>query len=134
MKTSHVLLMAGIFVVFDAIVIGALIARMASCLREIPARYPFRPPLPGAVRREFQSFRIDMINVGWGYHVEVDENHLHLFPTRFERWLGVTPASIPWDEIKTVSMGRWTCSVKIGKWSVRGPRWCLELAGKRIAE
>ena len=131
MKTSHILLLAGIFVACDAIVIGALINWMASCLREIPAKFPFRPPLPGAVRREFQSFHIDLFGVGWGYHVEVDEDHLHLFPAKMERWLDVTPASIPWSAIKPVSTGRWRCRVKIDRWDVTGPKWCLTLAGKK---
>lgn len=131
MKTAHVLLIVGIFVICDAVVVGALIYWMVSNLREIPAKFPFKPPLPGAVRREFQSFHIDMFSVGWGYHVEVDEDHLHLFPAKMERWLGITPASIPWSAIKPVSTGRWSCKVKIASWDVTGPKWCLELAGKR---
>ena len=130
MKTTHVFLVVGIFVICDAVVVGALVYWMVSNLREIPAKFPFTPPLPGAVRREFQSFHIDMFGVGWGYHVEVDEDHLHLFPAKMERWLGITPASIPWSAIRLESTGRWTCRVKIDKWNVTGPRWCLELAGK----
>ena len=131
MKTAHILLIVGIFVICDAIVVSSIIYWMASCLREIPAKFPFTPPLPGAVRREFQSFHIDMFGVGWGYHVEVDEDHLHLFPAKMERWLGITPASIPWSAIKPISTGRWRCKVKIGKWDVSGPKWCLDLAGKQ---
>ena len=131
MKTAHIVLIVGVFVLSDAVGVGALIYWMASNLREIPAKFPFKPPLPGAVRREFQSFHIDMFSVGWGYHVEVDEDHLHLFPAKMERWLGITPASIPWSAIKPVSTGRWSCKVKIASWNVTGPKWCLELAGKQ---
>ena len=131
MKTAHVFLIVGIFFICDAIVVWAIIKWMVSCLREIPEKFPFKPPLPGSVRHEFQSFHIDMFSVGWGYHVEVDEDHLHLFPAKMERWFGVTPASIPWSAIKFVSSGRWSCKVKIGKWDVTGPKWCLELAGKQ---
>lgn len=130
MKALPTLLVVGVFLFCESIIIVALIKWMASCLRDIPAKFPFKPPLPGAVRREFQSFHIDMFSVGWGYHVEVDEDHLHLFPARMERWLGVTPASIPWSAITLVSTGRWRCKVKFGTWTVTGPKWCLELAGK----
>lgn len=133
MPAGNTVVLVLLFVAVDAVVIGALIAWMASTLREIPARFPYRPPLPGSVRREFQSFRIDLVNVGWGYHIEVDEVCLHLFPARFERWLGVAPASIPWGDITLVSSGRFGCTVKVRSWTIRGPAWCLELAAQRDA-
>jgi hypothetical protein len=98
----------------------------------IPRRYPEQAPGAGAVRRACQSFRVDLLNFGFSIHVTVDETHLHLQPARFLRWVGGRTASIPWDEItitKRSRNGRWI-TVKVDKWTIQGPAWCLGLGSE----
>ena len=102
----------------------------ASVNRRLAAAHPWQKPAPGAVSRRFQSFHIGGMGLLWGFHVSVDEQHLHLFPTFFARTLGLRPTSVPWAVIrmkKRSRSGRWA-EVTIGDLGVFGPAWCLGLA------
>src|SRR5213078_495240 len=86
----------------------------------------------GAVRRRYQSFSFGIFNFGWSVHVAADERYLHLTPAGFMRWAGAKPVSIPWDEVRLAEKQprrRSLARAKIGKTTVVGPRWALELAG-----
>ncbi|QOI99999.1 MAG: hypothetical protein HRU70_05665 [Phycisphaeraceae bacterium] len=87
-------------------------------------KFPPREILPGAVRREFQSFSFDMFNFGLCVHAEADESHLHLSPAKLMRVFGCGRMSIPWSAMTPVKPGR----VRAGGVLIRGPRWCLDLA------
>jgi hypothetical protein len=95
---------------------------------ELTQDLPSVAPEPGAVRREFQTFKAGMYNLGWSVHVAVDESHLHLYPAAIIRWAGGKPASIPWERIQIVTPAAKATKVKIGKATVIGPTWCLEMA------
>ena len=88
--------------------------------------YPAVEPAPDAVRRNFQSFGIGIVNMGLSIHVAVDETYLHLTPFRLWRLLGASPASIPWSVMEPVgSSGR---VVRFDGRRMDGPKWCMELA------
>jgi len=92
--------------------------------------HPAVEPAPDAVRRRFQSFEMNMLNLGLSVHVAVDDRHLHLSPASVIRWAGARPMSIPWDRIEVVGRGWTSRSVRtrIDKIVVWGPAWCFELA------
>jgi hypothetical protein len=91
--------------------------------------FPAQAPAADAVSRRFQSFRLNLLNLGFSVHVTVDERHLHLDAVRFLRWLGARPMSIPWEQISIVKRrgGRWIAA-KIDSFTLHGPAWCLSLA------
>jgi hypothetical protein len=97
----------------------------------LPRSFPPQPPRDDALRRTFQSFRLGPCNFGYCVHVAVDEEHLHLEPARFLRWLGALPASVPWAAITLTGPPRrgWR-KAKIARQDLMGPDWCLELAGR----
>ncbi len=82
-----------------------------------------------AVRKNFQSFRIGIVKLGFSVHVAVDEQYLHLIPARLIRLFGARTASIPWNQVSfTGRKGKRNAVVKIGANTVMGPAWCLEMA------
>jgi hypothetical protein len=96
--------------------------------------HPAVEPSADAVRREFQSFKMGMFNLGLSVHVEADDEHLHLSPAAFIRWMGATPMSIPWEAIEVMGQGLIKSSTKarIGSVTIYGPTWCLSLASQKV--
>jgi hypothetical protein len=91
--------------------------------------FPPLPPAPDAVRRNFQSFRVDALNLGWCVHVAVDQGHLHLLPARLPRATGFRAASVPWDRITPVGPAVFkSFTVAINRTNFTGPVWALRLA------
>ena len=124
------LLIAGIvvFAVVEPIVILWAIVHFAWA--PIHEKFPAHEPGADAVRRGFQSFRVGILKLGFSFHATVDEHHLHLEPAAYLRWFKARTVSIPWDAMtvgKRSRRGRWI-TVKVDKWTIMGPAWCLELA------
>ncbi|MBX3318063.1 MAG: hypothetical protein KF902_14500 [Phycisphaeraceae bacterium] len=117
-----------LFVVVDTIVVWAILRACGEMLKQLGAGHPAVEPEAGAVRKEFQSFKIGLMNMGYSIHVTVDASYLHLDPSLTARWIGMPRMSIPWSEVRLVRRGRFGTQVKIGRQTVYGPRWCLELA------
>lgn len=132
MASHHaILLIVGFIVVFDALLVFVILPMWIGGLwRPLASRFPPVPPSPGAVRRNFQTFSVDLINLGFCIHVAADETHLHMFPAFVARFFRITPVSIPWDEMRPGSMGR----MKVGANSIYMPRWCRDLAAREPAE
>lgn len=120
------------FVFMDLIVVTTLIRSLVAPLQELAKQFPAREPAAQAVRREFQSFRFGMMDAGWGIHVAVDDQHLHLSPARLERMFRVPAMSVPWAHVKLVKRGERRTKVRVEgekeKVEIIGPTWCLELA------
>lgn len=109
----------------DVVVVYALVsAGWAELVQDFAAA----EPQPGAVRRDFQTVKAGMYNFGWSVHIAVDERHLHFYPSAVVRWCGGKPASIPWERIQLVEPGKRLTKVRIGKNTVVGPTWCLQMA------
>jgi hypothetical protein len=130
------LLVIGILV-FDLLLTWLLLwAIMRAGWRPLTIRYPSIDPSPDAVRRNFQSFRLGVINLGFSIHVAADEHHLHLMPARILRWCGAGATSIPWSAIepgKRTMGGKWM-KVSIDGATLAGPAWCLALAEPEAPE
>lgn len=122
----------GVFLFFDFIVVTTLIRSCIAPIRELAKQFPAQSPAAGAVRREFQSFTLGIVNVGWGIHVGVDEQFLHLSPAWIGRLLGIPPVRIPWVKIHLIKRGRRMTKVLIKgdreRMEIKGPTWCMELA------
>ncbi len=92
-----------------------------------------------SVTKDFQTFRINSMNLGGCVHVTLDDVHLHLNPASMLRWMGMTRVSIPWERIERIeriepndanSIFRLSPKlrrVRIGSNNVTGPAWCFEL-------
>lgn len=118
-----------LFVAMDAMLVGTLIKWARDAMRELARGHPPVEPAPEAVRRSFQTFRVGIVNLGLSVHVAADASHLHLYPSRMARWVGMVPMSIPWEEIRVkASSGLTGTWAMIGKQHVQGPRWCMALA------
>lgn len=112
--------------VFVPFLVFALVRGMWSPLAD---RHPAQPIAPDAVRRNFQSYKIGLMNLGGMLHTAVDERYLHLLPAAVGRWARMRPVSIPWEAIQPVRRrGRRYAEVKIGTDRVIGPAWALDLA------
>ncbi len=91
--------------------------------------YPARPPGEDSVRKDFQSYRLGIVNLGYSVHTTVDAEFLHLEPVRLLRLMGIRPLSVPWEDVTPIrSRGTRYADVKIGAQRLTGPRWALELA------
>lgn len=122
------LLIAGAVVLELGFIYVVLRALMAGSFGRLSAKFPGQEPTPEAVRKNFQSFKIGMVNAGFSVHVAVDEHFLHLYPAAILRWSGARPVSVPWSEIEL--KGKWGPyrRAKVGGVDMSGPRWCLDLA------
>lgn len=130
----NVALIIVMVVLIDAFVIGAIFyGLIGGQFRDLARRYPARTPREGSVRRDFQSIRLGMINLGGCVHLEVDEDALHVHPTAFLRWLRAPGFSVPWDQVRSLKDRGAQILVRLGSGpgavEMSGPRWCLELAG-----
>lgn len=133
---ATIALVVTIVVVVDLFIFVVLVPMIVrSYYGPIPAAHPPAEPEPGAVRRNFQSFSFGILNLGMCVHVLADERHLHLRPSLVARLLRVRPASVPWDAIELEPPGRLGRhrNARIAGQHVRGPAWCLELAGRAPA-
>ena len=98
--------------------------------RPFEQAHPAQPVHEDAVARNFQSFSIGLLNLGFAIHAAADERHLHLTPVALLRWFGAGTVSIPWEAIKVQKRsrrGNWIVA-KVGNRTIRGPAWCLGLA------
>ena len=89
--------------------------------------HPPVEPEVDAVRRDFQSFSLGLVNMGWSVHVAVDAHHLHLTPIKPMRMFGARSASIPWSAMKPAGGNRSTVVTLDGRHRLIGPQWCMEL-------
>jgi len=95
-------------------------------------RYPRKNVLEPSTRRNFQSFNIGVLGLGYSVHVIVDDEHLHLLPSAILGFFKCSKISIPWDDIvlaKKQPIFRWLRSCELGKFKIVGPAWCFKLAG-----
>ena len=127
---SSVLWIIVLVIGFDLLIVPLILTMVIKGMwGPFAERYPAKPIAKGAVQRNFQSYKIDMLNLGFMLHTAVDEHYLHLLPAKFGRMLGMQPASVPWEAIEPVRLWRKKyAKVKIGKNKVLGPAWALGLA------
>ena len=132
MTAPVITLLVTIFVITDLVVIGAVFHLAGQSWRELSLPFPAQPVEPDGVRKNFQSFKLGMINLGMCVHVAVDARHLHLYPALFMRvTMRAAPCSIPWSAIALKPGQKPTrrmLAAKVGKQELLGPRWCMELA------
>lgn len=124
------LIIAAIIIGDSVIFIGIIAVFMRIMWTPIAAAHPQQTPADDAVLKKFQSFKIDMLNLGFCIHTSVDEHYLHLTPVKILQKLSGKPASIAWINITDVKPTRFgkTMSARIGKHKITGPAWCLQLA------
>ncbi|MBX3405302.1 MAG: hypothetical protein KF869_00955 [Phycisphaeraceae bacterium] len=136
MPPAHIWLIVSIFIAVDAVVLWAVRMWVKHMFVDLAAAFPAREPATDAVRRSFQSFSIDSINMGWSVHVAADDYGLHLRPALLMRLFGGQALSIPWTAIALYGRrGRWFSKAKVGgRWQLMGPSWCLKLAEGDAAE
>lgn len=116
------------FVVIDTVVMVIAIGYILRNSFEPLAKYPPREPEPGSMTRNFQSFSFGIVNVGWGFHITVDSKYLHFRPSLIERWFKIPPASVPWEDVRIVKVGKRHTKARIGAADLTGPTWCMSLA------
>ncbi len=96
------------------------------------AAHPPVEPAEDAVRRRFQSFGLGIVNMGFSIHVAADEKFLHLTPILPLRFFGAVPCSIPWSALEPIRRGTRpvrSARLRPGRYTLTGPRWCMELVG-----
>ncbi len=127
MTGTIIIVIVAAVTVLDIVVIGTIVRWGWGPL---PREFPAKEPRHDAVWRRYQSFRLGLLNFGFCIHVAVDERHLHMVPIKPLRACGGRPTSIPWDAIrieKRSARGKWI-TTRVGKHTLTGPSWCLDLA------
>lgn len=138
MNTQGVILMLGLEVALLAATMMGVRLLVRQMLGPMAKAFPFQSPSPEGVSRGRQSFSIGFTNFTGCVRATADAEHLHLEPHSLARWFGMPSMSIPWHAIamKPGSAGRrmMTATVSSGKqrWTLKGPRWCLELANPPV--
>jgi len=62
------------FIVVETIVgIAVVSAMVRNSIGEVAEKFPAQPVEADAVRRDFQSFKLGFVNLGWSVHVAADE-------------------------------------------------------------
>ncbi len=112
----------------DIIVINALRMTAKEKFDRLAKDFPAQPMGKDPVRKRFQSVVLDWFSFGLSVHLAVDEQYLHMEPTRFARLFGGRAVSIPWDAFEAVNAGKWRTKAKIGMMKFEGPTWALALA------
>jgi hypothetical protein len=132
MHGNNILILVAVIVGVDALIIPLIVGAVVDAnWNPIAQKYPPVGPSPDAVRRNFQSFAIGSLSLGWCIHVAADERCLHLNPCWIARCIRARPASIPWQKLALESaIGKHAVAIlpELPSIRVRGPRWCLELS------
>jgi hypothetical protein len=89
------------------------------------AEYPLQEIPAHAESKRFQSFGLNFVNMGLCIKATADDTFLHIEPMLLIRALGAASASIPFADM-TPNQGE--CSVRVGPWTLHGPKWCLARA------
>lgn len=135
MSGSNVIILVAVILAVDGCIVPLVISAVVNAnWNPMAEKYPPVPVKGDAVRRDFQSFAVGSLKLGWCIHVAVDDGHLHLYPCWFARRISVKPASIPWHKLERESMRGVYAQVRLPELlatSLRGPRWCLDLAPSR---
>lgn len=129
MNGWQIALLVGFILSIDLVILGAIFSACAGALRPLSEEFVPVEPAPDAVRKRFQSFGFNLVNLGGCVHVAVDERWLHLRPARVARWFGMRDMSIPWEAIELERVRGKSAVAQVRGTSVRGPAWCLSLAG-----
>ncbi len=129
---GNVFILIAVIVGVDALIIPLIVGAVVDAnWNSIAEKYPPVAPALDAVRRNFQSFAIGSLSLGWCVHVVADEGYLHLIPCWFARFIRARPTSIPWDKLsleRTIGKQAAVRLPELPSIRLRGPRWCLELA------
>ncbi|MEM9064907.1 MAG: hypothetical protein AAGB51_05395 [Planctomycetota bacterium] len=131
MQNWAILIGVAIMLITDAIVVTVLLRSVVGgVFNKLHELHPPVGAASNAVRKDLQSFRSGLINLGWSINVTVDEDHLHLEPAKIFRWFGAKSSSIPWRAVEPrKTFSKRVRNVRIGAIDLTGPKWCLELAG-----
>lgn len=115
--------------VFDLLLVPLIIRAMVTGVwGPLMRKHPPAPLGEESVRKDFQSYRVGLMNLGYCVHTTADTHHLHLEPVRFMRWLGMKPVSIPWEAIEPLKVrGKRWAKVKVDAQTVWGPLWALQM-------
>jgi len=92
------------------------------------AEFPPQEVPVSAQKKSYQSFSFGFVNMGLSINAATDDEFLHMEPILPWRALGAASASIPFSAMAVSDRGR---TVKIGKYTMAGPKWCFEKAGTR---
>ncbi len=118
-----------IFVAIDLITLPIVLrAIIGNIWKPIADRYPPMEVKTDAISKKNQSIKIGAVNLGFSCDIAVDEQALHLSPTRWLRWMKLSPISIPWQAMTPIKQGSRQSKVKLDHQTLYGPAWALELA------
>lgn len=126
---SSVVALIVVVMAIDFMVFGALASGIKAQWAPIVRDFPGVDPGPGAVRKNFQTLRLGMFNLGQGFHIAADEERVHLSPALVSRLLGLKAVSVPWEHVRLApgnKKGR-SVHVIIAGANIRGPRWAFGL-------
>ncbi|MDP7070511.1 MAG: hypothetical protein QF561_04090 [Phycisphaerales bacterium] len=95
------------------------------------AEFPTQEVPVTARKKSFQSFSFGFVNMGLSINAATDDEFLHIEPILPWRALGARSASIPFSAMTPSDRGR---TVRIGKYTMTGPKWCFEGASRTTDE
>lgn len=131
MNWHPLLIIIPIFLILDGVIVWVVFSGLRGQWRSLSARFPARATQGVSVRREFQSVKFGLYNLGCCVHLTADEACLHIEPGGFIRFVtaGGGTLSIPWEACEVISRGRRVSEVRIARERVMLPTWACDLAG-----
>lgn len=113
--------------IMDAVIVGALLYSIRTGdWSDIARDHPgvFGPmDITGRVA---WAMGIGMMNTGACFRIWGDGKHLHFAPAVLGRLIGLPSASIPWEAIELTEKGKLLKQVRVGRKTLRLPKWALE--------
>jgi hypothetical protein len=132
MNWWQIVLLVAALLAMDVVVVSAIMVGFTqSFFSRLAKRFPAVAPGEGAIRKEFQSVRVNSANFSRCVHITIDDERIHFEPARMLRWYGGVTVSVPWSEIEampqTLGARRWM-KCKIAGISATIPTWCVDEA------
>ncbi|HLP85797.1 MAG TPA: hypothetical protein VK157_15710 [Phycisphaerales bacterium] len=128
-----VLLLVGIMLPIEIAVVYALLrGPVQDVFNRLHAKYPPQQIGDGAIRRNFQSAKKDIVNLGFCVHFAVDDQFVHVMPAAVLRWAGAKGSSVPVDVVSAKQSDMSYAEIVFDDVTLVGPTWVVREAANRL--
>lgn len=129
-----VLLLVGIMLPIEIAVVYALLREpVQDVFNRLHAKFPPQQIGAGAIRRNFQSTKKDIVNLGFCVHFAVDDRFVHMMPAAVLRWAGAKACSVPVALVSAKQSDMSYAEIVFDDVTLVGPTWVVREAAGRAA-
>ncbi len=129
-----VLLIAGIMLPIEIAVVYMLLrGPVNDVFNRLHVKFPPQPIGAHAVRRNFQSAKKDIVNLGFCVHFAVDDRYVHVMPAAVLRWVVAKPSSVPVELVSAKQSDMSYAEIVFDDVTLVGPTWVVREAAARAS-